>query len=371
MRASWWNNIFQGTVYRPDVRNQFPGIYRARIEYDLDPLKRGRVKFRIPHIHGIPGETDSWLETFDLPWAEPGFMMTGPDMGSFTTPIIGSTVYIMFEGGDPNFPVYFGGLHGVKIQEPKPMGVVGNIPNPSQVSVGAWNTSSVSEVPLDIFDGIQETNPPPTRRVYFKSLKGHTLVSEDADGLEEVTLIDRAGQMFKMIGPVLSSVNRVSTQAFQRGLKNVQDGTQYLYDEMVSSKAVIFLKDLAGQFVRFTASMGKEKVELVSKNRTDTSYATILESGASNNVYMTLIAEDVSVGNTVYLELNATNLSASLVLIQNGTQVSKINLTSSSVLIDSPSVETSPAPTTVSSSLGSDSTTWVDTKEEDYITNLR
>lgn len=371
MRASWWNRPFQGTVYRPDTRNQFPGVYRARVEYDLDPLKRGRIKFRIPQLHGIPDETDSWLNTSELPWAEPGFMFSGPDMGSFVTPVIGSTTYIMFEGGDPNFPIYFGGIHGVKIGESKPMGVVGNVPSPSQVPVGKWGTSESSEVPQDVFDGIDITNPSPTRKVYFKSMKGHTLVAEDNDELEAVTLIDRAGQMFKMISPVLSSVNRVTSQAFQRGLKNVQDGSQFLYSQLVDSKAVIFIKDVANQFLRLTAQQGAEKVELVSQNLTDQSYATTRQSGAKGSVQTLMIAEDKTANNTVYIELNATDLTVSIVLISNGEQVSKIDLTSSSIVLNASSVSSSSAITTVASSLSSDSTTWVDNKDEDYVTNLR
>lgn len=371
MKASWQRSRFQNTNYRVDMRNQFPGLYRATVEYDLDPLRRGRVKVRIPQMHGVPEQEDNWISTIDLPWAEPSFIGAGPDMGSFITPVIGTTVYVMFEAGDPNFPVYLGTIPSVEIEQAKPMGVVGTVPTESSVVVGQWETQMASDTPLDIYDHVSSQNGQPTKRLIYKSLKGHTFIVEDGDEIESLAIIDRIGQMFKMISPVVQSVNRVTTQAFQRGLKNVQDGTQFLYSQLVNSKAVMIWKDVAGQLLRFTAQQHAEKVELVSTNLSDFSYSSHVESGASGNVYHLLVSKDTSSNSTAYIEVNASTSTISFVIVSNGEQTAKFILSTTGITLNGSQIDSNVAVTTSASTLGPDITDWVDAKDETYIQNLR
>lgn len=70
------------------------GIYRALVFDSQDPEKKQRLKVRIPEVN--PG-TEVWA----IPCV---------DAGSKVLPSVGATVWVMFEQGDPNYPVWLGVL---------------------------------------------------------------------------------------------------------------------------------------------------------------------------------------------------------------------------------------------------------------------
>lgn len=83
--------------------------YRGVVEDINDPEKAGRIKVRILGIHS---DNKNYVKTKQLPWAIPatsiGLEGGGlRNIGNYKVPDIGSHVFIFFEGGDHNFPVYF------------------------------------------------------------------------------------------------------------------------------------------------------------------------------------------------------------------------------------------------------------------------
>jgi len=86
----------------------FPLMYRGVVENVDDPEMAGRVKIRVMGIHS---DNPKYVETKHLPWAIPAtdLRMGGGlrNVGSYKVPDIGSHVFIFFEAGDHNFPVYF------------------------------------------------------------------------------------------------------------------------------------------------------------------------------------------------------------------------------------------------------------------------
>src|ERR1035437_8497879 len=87
----------------------FPGAYRGYVEYINDPMQVGRIKVRVPSIHGLPAQ----VSTEGLPWA----YVTAPfggghDFGSKMIPPVGTTVFIMFEGGIKDYPIVIGAWDG-------------------------------------------------------------------------------------------------------------------------------------------------------------------------------------------------------------------------------------------------------------------
>ena len=78
---------------------RFFGVYRGIVAQVDDPLNRGRVKIQVPQV----------LSTAVTNWAWPIV-----DVSSIksTTPGIGDGVFVMFEGGDPSFPLWSGVFAG-------------------------------------------------------------------------------------------------------------------------------------------------------------------------------------------------------------------------------------------------------------------
>lgn len=87
----------------PEGFVEYPYMYRALVEGVDDPLHAGRIQARVyPMFTGA--------QAADLPWAKPAFPLgsgAGTGQGSFDVPDVGTYVYVMFEEGDYNQPVYF------------------------------------------------------------------------------------------------------------------------------------------------------------------------------------------------------------------------------------------------------------------------
>lgn len=73
---------------------RFYGIYRGVVAATDDPLSRGRIKLQVPQI----------LATVTTEWAWP-VVAPGTTLAS---PTVGQGVWVMFEGGDPHYPVWVG-----------------------------------------------------------------------------------------------------------------------------------------------------------------------------------------------------------------------------------------------------------------------
>lgn len=76
--------------------SRFAGVYRAVVVDKSDPEKRLRLKVRIPEVS--PG-VDQWA-------------MPCTSGGQTVLPSVGATVWVMFEGGQPDRPVWLGVLPG-------------------------------------------------------------------------------------------------------------------------------------------------------------------------------------------------------------------------------------------------------------------
>ncbi len=64
------------------------GVYRGVVENASDPMQKGRLQLRVPqaNVNGL--------------WALPG--------QSGAPPAVGAQVWVMFEGGNSQYPVWFG-----------------------------------------------------------------------------------------------------------------------------------------------------------------------------------------------------------------------------------------------------------------------
>lgn len=171
-----------------DVRKKidYNAFYMGIVEDTNDSLQLGRVRVRIPSIHGANPSESYYTTTSGLPWAKPGiFSMSGNDYGQFLVPPKGTRVFVTFEYNSPENPIYFGGIPTV----------VGNTDK-------KFNDNSVvfqgSEILIYSDDKIQNNRNSGAVYTLFKSPKGATIEIDDKDGQEVLRIISTDGQVFEM-----------------------------------------------------------------------------------------------------------------------------------------------------------------------------
>ncbi len=88
--------------------DRFFGKYRGIVIQNADPEQIGRVQAQVPDVLG------------DKPsgWALPCVPFTGVHAGCFIVPPIGSQVWVEFEQGNPDSPIWTGGFWGTVADVP-------------------------------------------------------------------------------------------------------------------------------------------------------------------------------------------------------------------------------------------------------------
>ena len=88
--------------------NPYYGKYRGTVFNNIDPLQIGRIQAIVPDVSGLLPSS----------WAMPCVPVAGPGMGVFTVPPVGAGVWIEFERGDPDYPIWVGGYWGSAAETP-------------------------------------------------------------------------------------------------------------------------------------------------------------------------------------------------------------------------------------------------------------
>ncbi len=116
---------------------KFFGKYRGTVLNNVDPLQKGRIQVQVPDVLGMSLSS----------WAMPCVPVAGQQMGAYFVPRVGSGVWVEFEGGDPDYPIWTGGFWGSTAEVPA-LALAGNPVSPSIVlQTGLQNTISISDVP--------------------------------------------------------------------------------------------------------------------------------------------------------------------------------------------------------------------------------
>jgi uncharacterized protein involved in type VI secretion and phage assembly len=79
---------------------RFFGKYRGTVLNNVDPMQTNRIMVQVPEVLGPSIST----------WALPCVPFAGTQTGCFYFPPIGAAVWIEFEGGDSDFPIWVGGF---------------------------------------------------------------------------------------------------------------------------------------------------------------------------------------------------------------------------------------------------------------------
>jgi len=89
--------------------NEFNGSYAGIVENVADPERLGRIKARVPHVHGVNGGVSGFIPTDALAWALPYGMPAGVSSesgGLSWLPQVGDQVLVQFLDGEPEQPVW-------------------------------------------------------------------------------------------------------------------------------------------------------------------------------------------------------------------------------------------------------------------------
>jgi uncharacterized protein involved in type VI secretion and phage assembly len=74
------------------------GKFRGTVVNNIDPMQMGRIQARVPTVLG----------SNSLNWAMPCVPYGGPGVGFFMIPPVDANVWIEFEGGDTDYPIWSG-----------------------------------------------------------------------------------------------------------------------------------------------------------------------------------------------------------------------------------------------------------------------
>ncbi len=126
----------------------FYGKYRGIVTDNEDPLMIGRIRARVSDVLG----------DLESGWAMPCAPFGGNATGFFSLPATGAGVWIEFEHGDPDYPIWS----------------------------GCW-WGSAAEMPPVLL-------APPYKKVMIKTEGGNSILLDDTPGIGGITLETSGGQ---------------------------------------------------------------------------------------------------------------------------------------------------------------------------------
>lgn len=152
----------------------FYGKYRGVVVNNVDPMQIGRIQAIVPAVTPIPGT-----------WAMPCLPWAGINTGVFTVPPIGAGVWVEFERGDPDYPIWVGGYWGTAAEVP----VMARAVPPAVAGLTIQTT---------LKNGITVSDTPgPTGGILIQTTTGAMISVSDVG----ITISNGKGAVISMIGP--------------------------------------------------------------------------------------------------------------------------------------------------------------------------
>lgn len=161
----------------PPPSGKFYGKYRGLVVNNIDPMQIGRIMVIVPDVLNIVPGT----------WAMPCVPVAGIQMGIFTVPPPGSGVWVEYEQGDPDFPIWVGGFWGSAAEVPVSARIV-----PPGVPGISMNT--VLQNGITISDA-----PGPTGGILLKTTTGAMISVSDIG----ITISNGKGAIITLTGPAV------------------------------------------------------------------------------------------------------------------------------------------------------------------------
>lgn len=157
----------------------FLGKFRGTVINNIDPMLIGRLLVQVPDVHG-PGISS---------WAMPCVPVAGINNGFMAVPIPGSGVWVEFEQGNPDYPIWVGCFWGSAAETPV---LAKTAPAPTP----AITMQTPLKNGLVISDGL---GPLGVGGVVIQSATGATLAVNDTG----IFLNNGKGAQISMVGPTV------------------------------------------------------------------------------------------------------------------------------------------------------------------------
>ncbi|RDD82151.1 baseplate assembly protein [Dyella tabacisoli] len=154
---------------------RYYGKYRGTVLNNIDPMQIGRIMALVPDV-------SSFLPSS---WAMPCMPWGGIQTGVFCVPIIGAGVWIEFEQGDPDYPIWSGCYWGSAAEVPA-AALLSPPPVPAiTMQTPLQNSLSISDL------------PGPTGGIMIKSMTGATITVNETG----IIIQNGQGASISMVGP--------------------------------------------------------------------------------------------------------------------------------------------------------------------------
>lgn len=168
------------------MSQKYFGKYRGTVLNNVDPEQRGRLMLNVPDV--LAAIPSSWAEPC-VPLAGP----TGPPMGVYLVPPIGAGVWVEFEAGNPDYPIWAGCRWGTTSDIPT-LAKAGNPADPNIVVQSLLqHTLMISDMPPT----------PATGGIILKSATGAMIVVNDSG----IYIQNGKGASITMVGPTVTVNN--------------------------------------------------------------------------------------------------------------------------------------------------------------------
>jgi hypothetical protein len=159
-------------------RHKFYGKFRGTVINNIDPLQIGRIQVIVPDVSNFVPTS----------WALPALPVGGIQMGMFTAPPIGSSVWVEFEQGDPDYPIWTGCFWGTAAEVP----ALSHLVPPALAGITLQTTLQNGIVISDL--------PGPTGGIMLKSTTGAMLIVNDTG----IYIQNGKGASIIMVGPAVT-----------------------------------------------------------------------------------------------------------------------------------------------------------------------
>jgi len=167
------------------MTERYYGKYRGVVLNNVDPMQQGRLQVQVPDVAGLAPAS----------WAMPCVPLAGPQNGMMALPIIGSGVWVEFEQGNPDFPIWVGCFWGSAAEAPALA-----LATPPGLPAITFQTPLQNGLTISDLPG-------PTGGIMLKSATGATLIVNDTG----IYIQNGKGAMITLVGPTVTINNGALT----------------------------------------------------------------------------------------------------------------------------------------------------------------